>query len=123
MSQAIRSYKFANDSLSVEVVPEIGGKIVSLRNIVTGREWMWRLRLDAPLFRNEPTDLFDASPLIGADECLPTIARFRWNDLDLPDHGNRAAECAYRFALRICSEPPYTNRAVFSAFTGRFRWF
>lgn len=69
------------------MVPEIGAKIVSLRNLATGREWMWRPHPDAPLFRNEPTDPFDASPLIGADECLPTIAPCRWNGRDLPDHG------------------------------------
>ncbi len=87
MSPRYRSYKLANRALSIEVVPELGAKIVSLRSIVTGREWMWRPRPDAELFRNELTDLFDASPLIGADECLPTIAPCRWNDRDLLDHG------------------------------------
>ncbi len=123
MSQAIRSYKLANDSLSVEVVPEIGAKIVSLRNVLTGREWMWRPRPDAPLFRNEPTDSFDASPLIGADECLPTIARCRWNDRDLPDHGEvwarsweldeaALAENRIRTVIRLPISPLQLERSI-----------
>jgi len=73
--------------LRIEVVPELGAKMVSFCNPATGREWMWRPSPTAPLFRNEPTDAFDISPLIGADECLPTIAPCRWNGRELPDHG------------------------------------
>lgn len=87
MSETFRSHTVANEFISITVVPEIGSKIVSLRNLLTGREWMWRPRPDAKPFRNHPTDSFDAGPLIGADECLPTIARCLYNGLDIPDHG------------------------------------
>src|SRR5579875_1011222 len=87
VSEAFRSHTVANDSVSITVVPEIGAKIVSLRNLLTGREWMWRPRPHTKLFRNHLTDSFEASPLIGADECLPTIAACRCNGLNLPDHG------------------------------------
>ena len=87
MNPPIHSYNLSTERLSIEVVPSLGAKLISFRNVVTGREWMWRPRPDAPLFHNKPNDSFDASPLIGADECLPTIAPCRWNGRDLPDHG------------------------------------
>ena len=83
----MQSYRLANRFLSIEVIPELGAKIVSMRNLVTSREWMWRPRPDAELFPNQPTDSFDASTLIGADECVPTIAPCRVAGRDLPDHG------------------------------------
>ena len=85
--QEFRSYRLRNDFLSIEVVPELGAKIASLRNLATGREWMWRPRPDAKLFRNKQKDGFDASTLIGADECLPTITPCQFHGRDLSDHG------------------------------------
>jgi hypothetical protein len=83
----MQSYRLANRFLCIEVIPELGAKIVSMRNLATGREWMWRPRPDAKLFRNQPADAFDASTLIGADECVPTIAPCRFHGRELPDHG------------------------------------
>src|ERR1700678_4003033 len=83
----MQSYRLANRFLSIEVIPELGSKVVSMRNLVTNREWMWRPSADAKLFRNQPTDSFDASTLIGADECMPTIAPCRVDGRELPDHG------------------------------------
>jgi hypothetical protein len=83
----MQSYQLANHWLRIEVIPELGAKIVSMQNLATGREWMWRPHPDAKLFRNQPADRFDASTLIGADECVPTIAPCCFRGRDLPDHG------------------------------------
>ena len=87
MAQTFGSHTLTSRVLSITVVPEIGAKIVSFRNLLTGREWMWRPRPAAELFRNQGTDPFDASPLVGADECLPTIESCRHHGVELPDHG------------------------------------
>jgi galactose mutarotase-like enzyme len=85
--QGFRSYGLRNGYLSIEVVPDLGAKIISLRNLATGREWMWSPSAEPKLFRNQPNDAFEASTLIGADECLPTIAPCRFHGRDLADHG------------------------------------
>ena len=76
-----------SSGLEVAVVPELGAKVVSLKNLKTGREWMYRATNPAKLFRNKPGDDFALSPLVGWDECLPTISPCHWRGRALPDHG------------------------------------
>lgn len=80
-------YVLRNQKVEVAVVPELGGKIISLKNLQTGRQWMWHPPGGLKLFRNVPGDDFSQSPLIGVDECLPTIAPCLWQGRQLPDHG------------------------------------
>jgi hypothetical protein len=73
--------------MEVIVAPELGAKIVSLRTFDTGREWMW-WPTEGPHVRRVPVATpFPEGSLGGADECMPTIAPCRWQDRDLPDHG------------------------------------
>jgi hypothetical protein len=76
-----------NGEVELVVVPELGAKIISLKNLRTRREWLWRPKDDLKLFNNRPSDDFSASPLVGMDECLPTILPCSWRDRELPDHG------------------------------------
>ena len=76
-----------NANLEVVVVPDLGSKVVSLKNLCTGREWMYHPNNRLSLFRNQPDDDFAHSPLVGWDECLPTIAPCTWRGRSLPDHG------------------------------------
>lgn len=85
--QGFEVYVLNNDRLQIAVVPELGAKIISLKNLQTGREWLWHPKKELTLFRNHPGDDFSISPLAGIDECLPTIAPCRWRTHDLPDHG------------------------------------
>src|SRR5260370_21274909 len=80
-------YVLSNQKVEIAVVPELGAKIISLKNLETGREWMWHPPGGLKLFRNRPDDDFSKSPLVGVDECLPTIAPCSWRGRDLPDHG------------------------------------
>jgi hypothetical protein len=73
--------------VEIAVVPELGAKIISLKDLRTGREWMWHPPGGLKLFRNRSGDAFSQSPLAGADECLPTIASCSWQGRELPDHG------------------------------------
>jgi galactose mutarotase-like enzyme len=85
--QDFEVYVLNNGEIELVVVPELGGKIISLKNLVTQREWMWHPPGGTNLFRNFPGDDFSKSPLVGADECLPTIAPCFWQGRALPDHG------------------------------------
>jgi galactose mutarotase-like enzyme len=80
-------YALSNDKVEVAVVPELGAKIVSVKDRCTGREWMWHPPHGAMFFHNPPGDDFFRSPLIGIDECLPTIEPCAWRGRELPDHG------------------------------------
>ncbi len=76
-----------NTEIAVETVPALGARLLSLRDLVTGREWLWRPADHRGLFASRAGDAFESSPLAGADECLPTIAPCRLDRRDLPDHG------------------------------------
>jgi galactose mutarotase-like enzyme len=76
-----------NSDLELAVVPALGARVVSLENLRSGREWLWHPASGLKLFRNRPGDDFSRSPLVGWDECLPTITLCTWKGRALPDHG------------------------------------
>ena len=76
-----------NCNLELAVAPALGAKIVSLKNLSSGREWLWHPASGLKLFHNQPGDDFSLSTLVGWDECLPTIAPCTWKDRAFPDHG------------------------------------
>jgi galactose mutarotase-like enzyme len=87
LEQGFEVYVLSNDRVEVAVVPELGAKVISLKNLRTGRDWMWHPAGGLKLFRNGVADDFSTSPLAGLDECLPTIAACAWQKRELADHG------------------------------------
>jgi len=85
--QGFDVYVLGNQAVEVSVVPKLGGKIISLKDLQTSREWMWHPPGGLRLFYNRQGDDFSRSPLVGVDECLPTIAPCSWHGRELPDHG------------------------------------
>jgi hypothetical protein len=85
--QGFEVYSLRNEEIELAAVPELGAKIISLKNLLTGREWLWHPPGKLRLFRNRSGDDFSKSPLVGIDECLPTIAPCSWRERKLPDHG------------------------------------
>ncbi len=84
--KALKSFVAESETLRIEIVPELGGKMVSLRNKNTGKEWM----LDSggrPLTPLKYGSVFTDADMSGWDECFPTIDRCNIGDLALPDHG------------------------------------
>ena len=82
----------SNDAMRLVVVPDLGGKIVSLVSRSTGREWLWE-NPHLPL-RKPPTDATDFGQFDsgGWDEIFPTVNPCRvpgsgWGDRALTDHG------------------------------------
>src|SRR5438445_361846 len=85
--QGFEVFILSNQEVELAVVPELGARIISLKDVRTGREWLWHPAGRRKLFRNRTGDNFERSPLVGLDECLPTIAPCSWQERDLPDHG------------------------------------
>jgi hypothetical protein len=52
-----------NDALSVMIVPQLGAKIVSLRNKDSGRQWCWHPGDFLELFRNDYLGFHDVAAL------------------------------------------------------------
>ncbi len=81
----------ANDAIRATVLPQLGGKMCSLVNIGTGREFLLQPS-DRPLLRASYGAPFEAFDTSGFDECLPTVAECQYPDgpfagTALPDHG------------------------------------
>lgn len=82
---------------SVTVAPALGGRVVSMRDRLAGREWLdgWAPLAKRRLWHPEdPTD-FATGPGAGADECLPTVLACSVEGRALADHGeiwNQAAQ-------------------------------
>ena len=85
--QGFDVFGLRNEAVELALVPELGAKVILLRNLVTGYEWMWHPPTGMKLFRNQLGDDFAASTMTGWDECLPTIAPCDWQGRKLPDHG------------------------------------
>src|SRR6266481_4178400 len=85
--QGFEVFILSNQEVELAVVPELGARIISLKDLRTGREWLWHPTKGLKLFRNRAGENFESSPLVGMDECLPTIAPCCWRGRDLPDHG------------------------------------
>lgn len=111
-----------SDQIRIELLPELGGKLVSIVYKPTGKEWM----LDSgkrSLRQPEYGSTFTEWDMSGWDECFPTIIACPSGvdpDISLPDHGelwslpwthaieNNSVVCSirspklpYRFTRRI----------------------
>ena len=76
-----------NEHVELTILPDVGAKVISLRNRHTGREWMWSPPDRRPFAQLPVGTPFEQSSLVGADELLPTIAPCQWQGRDLPPHG------------------------------------
>jgi hypothetical protein len=80
-----------NAAASLIVLPQIGGKVVSIKSLATDHEFLWQddsrpYRL--PVY-GDSFGKYDAS---GFDDCFPSIGEcpypeFPWQGITVPDHG------------------------------------
>ncbi|NDF03223.1 MAG: DUF5107 domain-containing protein [Actinobacteria bacterium] len=78
-----------NDFLKVSVIPELGAKILQIRDKQANYEWLWD-DPTRPLRARQPGDNYDEHDITGFDECFPNIgiSSYPGNpDITLPDHG------------------------------------
>lgn len=83
----------ANKAFRIVIVPELGGKIISLQSLRTGREWLWK-NPSLPLCKPSQLDAieFGSYDSGGWDEIFPTVNPCRlpdsgWRDIEIIDHG------------------------------------
>jgi galactose mutarotase-like enzyme len=82
-------HTLANDTVSISIVPELGGRLVSLKHRSTGREWLdgWSPATKRRIWRPaDPAD-YETGPGAGLDECLPTVLPCAVGSAQLGDHG------------------------------------
>jgi hypothetical protein len=90
--KGFRSWVLEGDALRVELLPDLGTKMVSLVHTRTGRELLFQ-RDDWPVLRQPPYGAaFGDYDVSGFDEMFPTIdvchyAGGTWAGTLLPDHG------------------------------------
>lgn len=85
--------------LSLTLVPELGGKITSLRDERTGREWLWRHPRLA--YKRVPhlSSYVAEADTGGWDECFPSVAACQypsapWRGAEIQDHGELWSQTA-----------------------------
>lgn len=88
--EGLSAWRGATGALSLQVVPKLGSKVVSLRNEKTGREWLWRS--GKPLGNEGFGTPFSAGDESGWDEMFPGINEAAypdapWQGARIPDHG------------------------------------
>jgi hypothetical protein len=77
---------------ALTLIPELGGKINSLRDLRSGREWLWRHPRMAYRRVSHGSSYVAEADTGGWDECFPTVAPCDyltppWAGSALPDHG------------------------------------
>lgn len=95
--QSFRTIEATNGLIAFSVLPELGAKILSLRDLRTGREWLWtsdRLPLARHAYGVSYVEKADTG---GWDECFPTVAACEYplrgqHGIELPDHGDLWAQ-------------------------------
>jgi len=85
--------------LSLSLLPELGGKLNSLRDLRTGREWLWRNpRVSYRRVPHGRSYILDADTG-GWDECFPSVAPCDypsppWAGAHIQDHGELWSQAA-----------------------------
>ncbi|MBX3062996.1 MAG: DUF5107 domain-containing protein [Anaerolineae bacterium] len=80
-----------NAHVCVVVIPQLGGKIVSIQSRASGREFLWQDET-RPYRSQRYGDEFGNYDISGFDECFPSIGAcnypdYPWADVAIPDHG------------------------------------
>jgi hypothetical protein len=85
--------------LALAIIPELGGKISSLRDTRSGREWLWRHPRMA--YRRVPhgSSYVAAADTGGWDECFPSVSACAypsppWAGVPVQDHGELWSQTA-----------------------------
>lgn len=79
-----------NECIRVEIVPDRGSKLISFKNVQTGKEWVYRN--EEPWFPLDYGMRWEDGDRSGWDEMFPTILACLcpddpWRGISYPDHG------------------------------------
>jgi hypothetical protein len=87
----LRALTLEGPAVRLEVLPEVGAKLISCADRRTGHEYVWR-NPNVPFVRPEYACAFERYDLSGWDECFPCIGQCHypdgpWQGIVIPDHG------------------------------------
>jgi galactose mutarotase-like enzyme len=90
--QSFTSFVLTNGHIQLCILPELGGKIISIQDLSTQREWLWRnphLPLRPVVYDASFVENYDTG---GLDECFPAVTGGAypdapWEGVIIPDHG------------------------------------
>jgi galactose mutarotase-like enzyme len=85
--QSNTAYKLENDELSVILIPEIGGKLVSITDKRANKEWLVDSG-ERTLKRIAPDTRFIDADMSGWDECFPSVKPCTVDGIAIGDHGD-----------------------------------
>lgn len=75
-----------NELIRAVILPELGGKIWELNDLMRSRQWIWH-RQDIPLSLPQPEAIYDDVWAGGWEELFPNDAPGKFEGRMLPDHG------------------------------------
>jgi galactose mutarotase-like enzyme len=90
--EGFESVQINTGMMELSIIPELGGKVNSLRDNRSGREWLWR----HPRFEYKQvpygSTYVQGADTGGWDECFPSVAECKypsapWQDAFIQDHG------------------------------------
>jgi len=97
--EGFNSFSIQTGVMEVSIIPELGGKINSLRDSRTGREWLWRH--PRFVYKRVPhgSSYTAQSDTGGWDECFPSVAECEypsapWQGAAIQDHGELWSQTA-----------------------------
>lgn len=88
-----------NGALAFTIIPELGGKISSLRDLRSGREWLWRHPRMAYQRVPHGSSYITEADTGGWDECFPSVTACvypapPWEGAAIQDHGELWSQTA-----------------------------
>lgn len=86
----LRCYSLQNVELTVDVLPDEGGRIASLKSLRSGIEFLTQSSRSGPCRQPSLHALFQDGPCAGIEECLPTVGPCdsQTQGGPAPDHGD-----------------------------------
>lgn len=90
--EGFESVQINTGVLELSIIPELGGKVNSLRDSRTGREWLWRHPRYAYKQVSHGSVYVEHGDTGGWDECFPSVSECTypsepWNGALIQDHG------------------------------------
>jgi galactose mutarotase-like enzyme len=97
--EGFNSFSIQTGVIELSIIPELGGKVNSLRDTRTAREWLWRHPRFAYKRVPHGSSYTAQSDTGGWDECFPSVAQCEypaapWEGAAVQDHGELWSQIA-----------------------------
>ena len=99
VTEGFERIQVQNGFLELTIIPELGGKVSSLRDPRSGREWLWRHPRYAYKHVPHMSSYTAEADTGGWDECFPSVAECAypsapWQGAAIQDHGELWSQVA-----------------------------